>query len=356
MALLEIGRACGRGCRYCAAGYVYRPPRVSDIDVLLNEVDKALKRSSTVGLISPGIADIPFLGEIVRFIHEQAGRASLSSIRADALDQEMVELIYKMGQKSLAIAPEAGSIRLRNVMNKDLSDEALLEAASKLCNAGLKTIKLYFMLGLPTEEISDVEAIPALVKKIRHTMIKNRRHHSAAVPVLNASVSCFVPKPNTPFQWEPMDRVEQLKKKLRLLQKSVHGIKGAQLHFEPPKWAYIQTLLSMGDRRVSTIIREAASRGGRWQDAFTHTDLNPDFFVYRRRDTEEILPWDFIDHGVKKEFFVAEYARALKGEPTPGCDPEHCHRCGICEDRHRYPLIRTDRSEDGLLKKVFKPR
>jgi radical SAM family uncharacterized protein len=329
MALLEIGRACGRGCRFCAAGFIYRPPRLIDAPILLNEVERALERSSKVGLISPGIADVPEMKEVLKLILEQGGCGSPSSVRADALDEEILAFLQKMGQKSLAIAPEAGSERLRRVINKDLTEEDILTAVLKLHRAGLKTVKLYFMVGLPTEEMEDVEAIVALVKKMRHHLLKNR-DRGEAIPVLSVSVACFVPKPHTPFQWEPLDRVETLKKKVAFLKKAIQSVKGARILFEPPKWAYIQALLSLGDRRVSTLIREAASRNGNWQEAFNQIDLNPDFFVHRRRDFEEILPWDFIDHGISKLFLIEEHQRALEEKPSPPCDPHFCRRCGVC--------------------------
>lgn len=329
MALLEIGRACGRGCRFCAAGYVYRPLRPIQPSKALAAVEKLLEKTPRLGLISPGIADIPYIDEMLQFIHEWGGTASLSSVRADSLSEEMLDTLHKMGQKSLAIAPEAGSERLRRVINKDLSEDDILEATLKMCRAGLKTIRLYFMIGLPTEEKADVEAIVELTKKIRHHLTKNRPPRSA-IPFITLSVASFVPKPHTPFQWEPMERVDTLKRKLSLIRKGIGGIKGARLHFEPPKWSYIQALLSTGDRRVAAILQEAASSGGRWRDALTRTGVNPDFFVHRRREPDEILPWDFIDHGFEKSFLREEYQRALEGKPTPPCDPGHCKRCGIC--------------------------
>jgi radical SAM family uncharacterized protein len=329
MALLEIGRACGRGCRFCAAGFIYRPPRLIDEPILLNEIAKALERSPKVGLISPGIADIPEINEVLKFVLQHGGWGAPSSLRADALDEDLLASLQKMGQKSLAIAPEAGSERLRRVINKDLTEEEILEAILKLYHAGLKTLKLYFMLGLPTEELIDVEAIPSLVKRMRHHLLKNR-DKGAVIPLLSVSVSCFVPKAHTPFQWEAMERVENLKKKLTTLRKSIQSAKVARIHYEPPKWAYVQALLSLGDRRVSTIIREAAYRGGSWQEAFSQTEVNPDFFVYRHREMDEILPWDFIDHGISKKFLMEEHQRAFQEKPSPSCDPDHCRRCGVC--------------------------
>ena len=329
MALIEIGRACGRGCRFCAAGYVYRPPRYLDPSRALSAINQLLDTNARIGLISPGIGDTPYITDLLDVIEKRGGRVSLSSVRADSLDESILDSLIKMGQRSLAIAPEAGSERLRRVLNKDLSEDKILEATLKMSHAGLKIIKLYFMIGLPTEETADVEAIVALVKKIRHSLFKNRPHKQV-LPIVNLSVACFVPKPHTPFQWEVLDRVNNLKRKLAYLRTTVGKVKGATIHFEPPKWAYIQALLSLGDRRVSTILANRVEKENSWTDAFTQSDINPDFFVYRQRAFEEILPWDFIDHGIKKDFLIREYHRALAGKSTPPCNTEHCRRCGIC--------------------------
>ncbi len=329
MALIEVERACGRGCRFCAAGYVYRPVRSIDPGRALAEIDSLLNTVSRVGLIGPGLADIPYLDEVLTFIEGKGATASLSSVRADGLDDKMLLRLSALGQKSLAIAPEAGSQRMRNVLNKDLDTEQILDAALAMARSGLKTIKLYFMIGLPTEEPEDVEAIPELVKQMRHHVLKHRAA-GWGMPLFSVSVSCFVPKPHTPFQWEPMERVASLKAKLAVLRSAFARIKGVKFNHEPPKWAFLQSLLSTGDRRVSRIIREAASENGRWKEAFSRTDVNPEFYVYRKRDTDELLPWDFIDHGIRKEYLIEEYRNALAGRRTRPCEPGHCRRCGIC--------------------------
>ena len=190
-------------------------------------------------------------------------------------------------------------------------------------------MKLYFLIGLPTETREDVKAIIDLVKSLRHHVIKESRDRKR-IGRIRLSINCFVPKPFTPFQWFPMDIIDSLKEKQKMIKKALSREGGIQVSFDVPKWAYVQTLLSMGDRRVGQMLLAAYKNGGDWKKTFRSSTMNPDFFVYRQRDLNETLPWDFIDHGIQKSFLQKEYYSALEGIESPACDVETCTRCGVC--------------------------
>jgi radical SAM superfamily enzyme YgiQ (UPF0313 family) len=186
------------------------------------------------------------------------------------------------------------------------------------------------MIGLPTETKEDIKAIVSMVKSIRHNIIKESRHRKR-IGRIRLSVNCFIPKPFTPFQWLPMDTVESLKEKQRLLKKGLSGQGGISVSFDIPKWSYIQTLLSMGDRRVGKMLLTTYKNGGNWKQTLRSSDVNPDFFVYRDKDLNERLPWDFIDNKVKKSFLQEEYDLAFSSIESPACRVGKCTRCGVCE-------------------------
>ena len=328
-ALLEIGKGCGRGCRFCAAGYLYRPPRSHSEDRVFSALTALHDSVSRFGLVCPALGDLPEVVPILQHIHRMGAEATTSSLRGDAAGDELLSLLRACGQKSVAIAPEAGSQRLRNVLNKKLSEDEITAAVARLTEAGLSSIKLYFMVGLPTETIDDVDAIHTLLKRIVHTL-KKLRKKDRGLPRIGASINCFVPKARTPFQWEPMDRVDALKKKLRRIQGQMKSARSVSFSAEVPKWSYIQAFLSQGDRRAGQVLAAVHANEGRWWETFKHVPFNPDFFVYRRKEYAEILPWDFVQTGVQKEFLVAEHIRAMKGRTSPDCVPESCNRCGLC--------------------------
>ena len=224
--------------------------------------------------------------------------------------------------RSVALAPEAGSERLRRVLNKGLSQEDLARAALDLATAGIPQLRLYFMVGLPTETREDVADIPRLVRYLQHRVVKDSRGKKH-LGLTTLSLSSFVPKPFTPFQWVPLMEVSELKERLKLVAREFHGVKEVRVHTDLPKWAYVQALLARGDRRVGDILLAAQEKG--WSRAFRESPVNPDFFTLRARGADELFPWDFIDHGLKKEYLWEEYQRALEEKETPPCRPLVCH-------------------------------
>jgi radical SAM superfamily enzyme YgiQ (UPF0313 family) len=328
--LIELGRGCTRSCRFCAAGYVYRPPRIHEKSSLLKTVSDVLEREPSVGLLSACVSDIPGIEQITALILRKGGRFSVSSLRADSLTQSLVEHLRDAGQRTVAVAPEAGSERLRKVVNKHLTRQQIVDAVRVIGIAGDFSLRLYFLIGLPTETQEDVSEVLELVKAIKHHLVREAKTRGR-MRQIKLSINCFVPKPFTPFQWFPMDTVQSLKEKQKWLKKVFGREGGLKVSFDLPKWAYVQALLSLGDRRVGSMLLLSHVHGEDWKKAFTHSEVNPDFFVYRPKGLEENLPWDFIDHGIYKEHLVKEYKLSLKGEESDICHVGDCIRCGVCQ-------------------------
>jgi radical SAM superfamily enzyme YgiQ (UPF0313 family) len=211
----------------------------------------------------------------------------------------------------VAIAPEAGTERLREVLGKGYAEDEVLKAIDTLIENGLSQIKCYFLIGLPAETDEDVKEILQLVKRMRHHILSTQGNRKRKWSLI-LSVNSFIPKPATPLQWLPLEETGQLKRKLKILKRGIQGEKGMEMIYDLPKWAYIQALLSRGDRRVGRILMATHKAGGNWSRSLLETDINPDFYVYRRRDLDEIFPWDFIDHGIAKEKLKEEYFEAMK--------------------------------------------
>jgi len=255
----------------------------------------------------------------------------VSSLRAPSLTKTLLENLARSGQKTLTIAVETGSERLRKAINKKLTREQILDAIMLIARTGFFHLKLYFIIGLPTETREDVKEIVSLVKSIRHYLIKESKGRKR-IGRLRLSINCFVPKPFTPFQWFPMDTIDSLKEKQKLIKKALSDEGGTTISVDVPRWAYIQTLLAMGDRRVGRMLWDTHLNKGNWKRTFRSSDMNPDFFVYRVKDLSERLPWDFIDHNIDKSFLFEEYNRALASIESPTCDTENCTRCGVCAE------------------------
>ncbi len=324
--LSEITRGCGRHCRFCMAGTLYLPPRNLRADRAKEQATKADDLCGKIGLVGAALSDYPDINDLCTMIE---GGVSVSSLRADSVSETLIERLAKSGHKTISIAPEAGSERLRNVINKGVTEEDILRAADMIFRNGIPNLKLYFIIGLPTETRDDVDAIIMLARNVHEVQLKHART-LGRIGRITLSVNSFVPKPFTPFQWEPMDQVESLNKKLRSLEKAVRAIGNTNIIHDLPKWEYLQALLARGDRRVGKMIRAAHENGGDWKKAAKTTATNTDFYVYRRREFNECLPWDFIDIGVRKEYLMNEHQRALEEKFTPPCKVGSCKTCGVC--------------------------
>lgn len=330
--LIEVSRGCPHGCRFCAAGYLYRPPRNRPLSILLQSMQKGTDLTRKIGLMGTAVSDLPDLKALCA--QGKAGdlQLSFSSLRADAIDEELIEALKSGRLKTATIAPETGSIRMRKVINKGLDEEDILSAAEKLVVGGIANLKLYFMVGLPTEDDEDIQAVINLVKQIKHRFLRSSQARGR-IGTITVSLNSFVPKPFTPFQWTAMDEVPVLKKKIKKVKIGLKKVSNVRVHADVPRWAHIQALLARGDRRVAHLLMLAHEYHGNWPQTFKSSQVNADFYVHRQRTIEELLPWDFIDHGIDKQFLWNEYTRAIQGKSTKPCpmDPENCEVCGVCK-------------------------
>jgi radical SAM family uncharacterized protein len=311
MALVEMNRGCPRGCRFCAACFVYHPFRNRSLSLLESISKGALLKEHRIGLTGTAVSDHPQLLPLCQSILSQQGGISLSSLRVDAVTPSLIQCLREGEDRTVAIAPEAGSERLRKMLKKGYPEEEILKSIDTLVENGLSQIKCYFLIGLPSETDEDVKAILLLAKRIRHQILSNQKNQKKRWRLV-LSVNPFIPKPATPFQWVPLEEVGELKKKLKMIQRGVQGERGMKMIYDLPKWAYIQALFSKGDRRVGKILMGAHRYQGNWSQALRETSINSDFYVYRKRDLDEIFPWDFIDHGISKEQLKEEYLKAMK--------------------------------------------
>lgn len=327
MALTEVMRGCSRGCRFCAAGYIYLPPRERSLNNLLGQVDDGLCQRERIGLVGSAVADHTQIAALQQEIMTRGGEVSVSSLRLDALTRSEAEQLQAAGLKTVAIAPEAGSQRMRDLINKNLDEEQILHAVQLLADAGLMNIKLYFLIGLPTEADEDIDAILLLADKVRLIWREVGRARGQ-LGNLTLSVNPFIPKPFTPFQWAGMAGEKSLKKKIRKLQAGVSRLPNTDLISESIRSSQLQALLARADRRVGRLLPEIAA-GGNLGQILKRNDLSLDFYVTRERSEDEIFPWEVIAQGNKRSYLWQEYRKGLDGALTPRCFAE-CRRCGIC--------------------------
>jgi len=332
MYLVEASRGCEWGCRFCAAGYMYRPVRHRSVAALEAAIDEGLAHRSTVGLVGAEMASVPGVASLCERVAEAGGRASPSSLKADVITQRLARALGRSANQSVTVAPEAGSERMRRVINKNLTEPEILRAADWLVGAGVRAMKLYFMIGLPTETPEDVEGIVDLTRKIGAHFQREGR-----VQQIKLSVNPFGPKPWTPFQWEPMEDLRALKTKIAGLRRAIGRLRGVDIDVESPREAYYATVLSRGDRRVSRLLLAIHAAGGDWWSVLRAWEreppaegVDPRIFSHRAYAADEILPWDFLDHSLHKRFLWAERERARVERQTMPCDVTTCRVCGAC--------------------------
>lgn len=327
MFLVELARGCGRGCRFCAAGFVYRPPRPWPFQALREALThrKEALRVGLVGLEFVGREDIE---ELCQELLSQGLELAFSSLRADTLTRDFVTLMRASRARTATIAPEAGSQRLRQVINKNLDETAVLRAAEMLVAGGIPNLKLYFMLGLPTETEEDVEGIVRLVDEIR-SAVRPLGRARGRLGSITASVSTFVPKAWTPFQWAAIAEGAELKRRRRYLEQALGRLPNVRLRLDARRHATAQAILSRGDRRLAPVLEDVALRQVSWRRALSDVGLSDDMFLKGRRPNAA-FPWEAVGHPVRRTYLWAEWQRAREARSTGACQPVKCRRCGAC--------------------------
>lgn len=311
MALLEVGKGCGRGCRFCLEGQVYRPVRHRSVAALTETLDRlaADPANQRIGLVGACVSDYPWIGKLLEAIDARGFELSISSLRADSLSDALVSALARGGHRTLTVAPEAGTERLRRAIRKTITDEQILTACDLVRRHGIPNLKTYFMIGLPTETDEDVEAIPDLARRMLERL---RVLDGAGRPFgrLTLSISSFVPKPWTPFQWAAFAGAAALSAKLEVIKEGVRRLPNVRVLHENPREAGLQALLARGDRRVADFLERAARLDGDWRRALREWDGDFEFYTTRPRAVDERMPWDHLEVGVKKAGLVREWERA----------------------------------------------
>lgn len=338
MALMEVTRGCIWACRFCTAGFIYRPPRLPDLEKTYASLSELLSKQgqtvSSIGLVGPSVTDHPDLLPLARRIVAEGKALSFSSLRMETLTDELVDLIIKSGQKTVTVAIDGPSERMRDVINKSATDEFIVNKCRFLTEKGILHLKIYSIIGLPDEAEEDIDQFISLVGRISKVYVEacSRRGN---IGQLTIGLSPLVPKPGTPFQWHPMERVDTLKKKFMRVRKALSKLPHVKLSFGSPNEAYLQTYLSRGGRRLLKFFQEYLNNGQDVKPALKAMqqaggETAPDYLVYRQYERDDFLPWDIIDHGYDQDFLWEDYQRSIRGRLTPICDTAVCKICGIC--------------------------
>jgi radical SAM superfamily enzyme YgiQ (UPF0313 family) len=313
--LVEVVRGCANLCRFCWAGYNYLPVRSFPADRILELAEAARVHSSRAGLVSIALCDHPEIDRILARLLEMGYMISPASLRLDDLTPSIVQTLKQSGERSITIAPEAGSDRLRRVINKTVTNDEILDRAELIFASGIENLKLYYMIGLPTETDEDLVAIRDLTLQMRDRMLKYARARGQIGRIVG-SVNPLIPKPGTAYQWIPMEDPGVVDRKIKRLRALTANIDNVYFNIKSERHSYFQALLSLGDRRVAPVIEIAERNGQNWRAAVAEAGIDGDFYVFRDRSGDAVLPWDVIDGGMKSSFFRSEYQKSIREEWT----------------------------------------
>jgi radical SAM superfamily enzyme YgiQ (UPF0313 family) len=313
--LIEVVRGCANLCRFCWAGYNYLPVRAFPTDRILDLAKQARAHAHRAGLVSIALCDHPEIERILTDLSGMGYSISPASLRLDDLTPTIVRLLRESGERTLTIAPETGSDRLRRVINKTVTNEEILDRADLIFASGIENLKLYFMIGLPTETAEDLESIRTLTMQMRERMMTHAKGRGRVGRIIG-SVNPLIPKPGTSYQWLPMEQIAETDRKVKHLRRLMSDIDNVYFTIKSERHSYYQALLSLGDRRVAPAIEVAERNGGNWRAAVAEAGVDADFFIFRDRSQDAILPWHIIDGGMKETFFRTEFDKAMRAEWT----------------------------------------
>lgn len=330
MFLLEISRGCGRNCRFCMAGYCYRVPRTRSVEKVLERAEFGARNSEKIGLVGAAISDYPYIDKLSEELMRLNIKFSVSSLRADSLGESLMCALHSSGHRTLTIAPEAGSERLRKVINKGITEQHVLDSIKLAHKFGVENIKLYYIIGLPTETDEDIQEMIRFLTQIKKFMqdIGNKSG------LLSISINPFIPKPFTPFQWYGMEPVPRINSKLKVIKSSLKPL-GIRVINESPRLSEIQSALSRGDRLTGMLLYEIYKDGDK-SSSYKKADIkgkNIEYYAHRQLAQDMILPWEHLNIGLEKDYFISELKKAQSGIFTRRCTDEVCRVCGIC--RHK---------------------
>jgi radical SAM superfamily enzyme YgiQ (UPF0313 family) len=313
--LVEVVRGCANLCRFCWAGYNYLPVRAFPTERILQLAETARVHANRVGLVSIALCDHPDIERILARLHEMGYGISPASLRLDDITEPIVRILRASGERTITIAPETGSDRLRRVINKTVTNDEILDRADLIFASGLENLKLYYMIGLPTETDDDLVAIRDLTLQLRERMLKYAKPRGTIGRIIG-SVNPLIPKPGTAYQWLPMENDASVDRKIKRLRGLTAGIDNVYFNIKSERNSYYQALLSLGDRRVAPVIVAAERNGQNWRAAVAETGVDADFYIFRDRTRDAVLPWDIIDGGMKASFFHSEFDKSLREEWT----------------------------------------
>ena len=327
MYLIETARGCGRHCRFCMAGYCFRKPRNHSLASLQKQVSEAKAYKKKIGLMGAAISDYP---EIDRLCHDIAAAGldmSVASFRADSVTAALVDALAASGLRTLTLAPEAGSARLRAVINKGITEDDLRQAMTLGLRAGIKNYRLYIMIGLPFETQEDIQGIVDMA-----LMVKEYMQRGDSSGKLTLSINPFVPKPMTPFQWMPMAQVKQVQESLKYIKKALRPHYNIEIIAESPREMWVQGILARGDRHIASVLLTAYEAGGakHFKQSFKSAGLDDDFYLYRERNKDEVFPWETLSMGPARNYLYNELLKSKDGRATQQCF-DGCRKCGVCQ-------------------------